>query len=105
MFDLSEDVIKLKELLSSAKDAIDAQKGSSRFKKCDRCQKTYEESNSIGCKVHSAYYVGGQIIEGRWVCCNQQSKDSVGCRDAPHTDAKRIWTHDPNYGTYTWEPH
>jgi hypothetical protein len=101
-YDLSEEVFNLKQVLNDALDEIAANTGKARFKTCTRCQKQYEENNPIGCKAHSAYYMGGTIIAGRWVCCKQQDKDSVGCSDAVHTDFKLKWTVDPAYGTYKW---
>jgi hypothetical protein len=95
----------LKELLNSALDEIESQTGKTRFKICNRCKKQYDENNSSGCKIHSAYYCGGTLIEGKWMCCQQQSKDSIGCRDANHSHVERVWTRDSYYGTYTWEPH
>jgi hypothetical protein len=48
--------------------------------------------------------MGGTILEGRWVCCRQQQKDSPGCQPADHTDVPRTFTQDPSYGTWTWLP-
>lgn len=103
-FDLSDEVFNLKEVLNDALEEIEKTTGQSNFKICTRCQKQYEPDNPIGCKAHRAYYVGGSIIAGRWVCCQQQAKDSTGCSAAPHIDTIRKWTCDPSYGTYTWVP-
>ena len=61
-YDLSEEVISLKELLTDALNEIDPLNAKSRFKLCTRCNKEYEEINPNGCKKHTAYYVGGTII-------------------------------------------
>jgi hypothetical protein len=99
-------VVKLKELLNSALDEIEIQTGKNRFKICNRCKKQYDENNSNGCKKHIEYYLdGGTLFEAKWMCCQQQSKDSIGCRDAKHSDVERVWTLDSQYGSYTWEPH
>ena len=103
-FDLSEEVINLKELLNDALNEIDIMNAKSRFKLCTRCHKEYEEINPNGCKKHTAYYVGGSIIAGRWVCCNQTELNSIGCRDANHVDFERRIKLDPNYGTESWDP-
>ena len=46
----------------------------------------------------------GNILQGRWICCNQQKKDSFGCKDTDHIDVERKWNLDSNYGTYAWNP-
>ena len=101
-YDLSDEVFNLKQILNEALDEIASNTGKVRFKTCTRCKKEYEEDNPIGCKAHSAYYVGGNIIAGRWVCCMQQNKNAEGCSNANHTDANLKWTCNPDYGTYTW---
>ncbi|CAF3962669.1 unnamed protein product, partial [Adineta steineri] len=64
----------------------------------------FDEFTKGGCKKHLAYYMGGDLLEGRWVCCRQQANDSPGCEPCDHTDAVRIYTENPDYGTWTWEP-
>jgi hypothetical protein len=63
-------------------------------------------SNKEGdCKMHTAsYYMGGTLLAGRWVCCNQTDEDSIGCRNTTHISVEREWVHDPDYGTHTWKP-
>ena len=48
--------------------------------------------------------MGGTILEGRWVCCRQQTSDSPGCEACDHTDVARVFTQDTYYGTWTWLP-
>ena len=106
VYDLNDQVVARKRLLNAALDELEAKTGLARFQACSRCGKQYEEKESkIGeCKFHSAYYVGGTIIAGRWVCCNQTEKDSAGCQDTVHTGEKREWVTDDDYGTNSWQP-
>ena len=103
-FELSEEIVALKCVLDDALDDLAEQTGASRFKKCGRCSKEYDEESKKGCKKHQAYFLGGSILEGRWVCCRQQKEDSPGCVDAEHTEVKYVWYLNPNYGTHSWEP-
>ena len=103
-FELSSRVLELKSLLDDALDDIAEMTNTERSKECTRCKKKYDDFNKSGCKKHSAYYLGGSIIEGKWVCCSQQKQDSLGCRDTDHIDQVRVWNQDPDYGTYTWNP-
>jgi hypothetical protein len=103
-FEFSNRVIELKNLLNDALDDIAELTNTERLKQCTRCKKKYDDNDKSGCKKHNAYYLGGQIIEGKWVCCSQQKEDSAGCRDADHIDQPRVWHQDPDYGTYTWNP-
>ncbi|KAI9340880.1 hypothetical protein BDR26DRAFT_1007362 [Obelidium mucronatum] len=73
-----------------------------KSKTCARCGKFYDDSKKSGCTVHTAYFVGGTILAGRWVCCSQAQKEAVGCSPAEHTDRVQVWTVDPDYGTSTW---
>ncbi|CAF1183320.1 unnamed protein product [Rotaria sp. Silwood1] len=102
--DCSAELFELRCLLDDARDAVSAEAGQNRFKTCTRCNQQFDEYTQGGCKNHRAYYVGGSIIEGRWVCCRQQEKDSPGCTPCDHTDAVRVFTQDPSYGTWTWQP-
>lgn len=102
--DCSAELFELRSLLDDARDALSAERGQVRFKKCTRCGQDFDEYTKGGCHIHRSYYLGGSIIEGRWVCCRQQQKDSPGCQASDHTDAKRVFTKDPSYGTWTWEP-
>jgi hypothetical protein len=70
---------------------------------CIRCKRRFKEGEA-GCRKHSAYYMGGTILAGRWVCCSQTDVDAPGCTAANHTAEARAWTMDPSYGTYTWVP-
>jgi hypothetical protein len=106
ILDDSDEIFKLKQMLNCALNEIEEQTGEKRFKKCTRCKKDYEEEkNKVGdCKMHSAYYVGGSIIAGRWVCCSQTDKEAFGCQNTTHIDTKREWTLTPDYGTHQYEP-
>ena len=103
-YELSDEIVSLQNLLNDALDDLDESTGKSRFKTCTRCHVEYDAENPNGCKGHPAYYLGGGIIAGRWVCCSQQEKDAVGCVNAKHIDLPREWKMNPNYGTWTFEP-
>jgi hypothetical protein len=103
-FELSDEIVSLQNLLNDALDEIDENTGKSRFKTCTRCNAKYEPENAIGCKAHSAYYMGGTLLAGRWVCCNQQDKNAIGCSNADHIDFPRQFVQDPNYGTWSFVP-
>ena len=102
--DCSGELFELRSLLDDARDALSHQTGQMRYKTCTRCQQQFDEYTKGGCSKHRAYYVGGTIIEGRWVCCRQQNRDSPGCETCDHTDVTRVFTQDPSYGTWTWQP-
>ena len=102
--DCSAELYELRSLLDDVRDAISSESGQTRYKTCTRCNQQFDEYTKGGCKKHRIYYVGGTIIEGRWACCQQQSKDSPGCNPCDHTDAARVFTRDPSYGTSTWVP-
>lgn len=104
LFELNEEVIRLRELLQDALDDIDALNNTRRFKTCTRCKKEYDENSLMGCKKHGAYFLDGTIIAPRWVCCNQHDQYSHGCVNATHTDVERKWHLDEDYGTYSWKP-
>ncbi len=125
LFELNQQIVELRELLNDALDEIDTINKSSRFKICTRCNKNYDDNSTKGCKKHSAYFLGGTLIQAKWVCCNQHTKDSQGyniismnknnlskfwitttlrCLDADHISIERNWELDENYGTYTWSP-
>jgi len=99
----SEEIFNLKKLLRDTLDAIDKQKGTTRFKTCTRCNAQYDDNSKAGCKKHRIYYMGGNIMAGKWMCC-RQLQDGIGCENADHTDAPRKWTLDRSCGTYTWVP-
>ncbi|EGZ23310.1 hypothetical protein PHYSODRAFT_487133 [Phytophthora sojae] len=74
---------------------------------CTRCGAAFSPGITAsleGCRRHTAYYVGGSLIAGRWVCCQETRTDGPGCSPAQHMTAERSWTQDPSYGTYTYEP-
>ncbi|GMF21272.1 unnamed protein product [Phytophthora fragariaefolia] len=74
---------------------------------CTRCGTPFSPDISAsleGCRRHTAYYVGGSLIAGRWVCCQETRTDGPGCSPAQHMTVERTWTRDPSYGTYTFEP-
>jgi hypothetical protein len=105
IYELSDEIVGLKELLNNALDDLAELSGQTRFRICTRCAKQFDDNNLIGCKTHRAYYLGGGgLLEGRWVCCGQQAADSIGCQDANHISEKRTWTRDSYYGTHTWIP-
>jgi hypothetical protein len=62
--ELSEEVFNLKMILNDALDEIAENSGNARYKTCTRCAKQFDDLNISGCKRHSAYYLGGTIIEG-----------------------------------------
>ena len=102
--DCSAELFDLRTLLDDARDAISAEAGQARYKTCTRCNQQFDEYTKGGCKKHSAYYMGGNILEGRWVCCRQQARDAPGCQNCDHLDVARVFTQDPHYGTWTWIP-
>lgn len=103
VYELNEQVEQLQETLYDALEEINKQ-SNSNVKQCTRCRKHFNDIDRTGCKKHISYYLGGQLISGRWVCCNQKEKDDPGCKDAEHIDVARVWTRDQNYGTCTWQP-
>ncbi|CAF3837158.1 unnamed protein product [Adineta steineri] len=102
--DCSAELFELRSLLDDARNALYNDTGQNRYKTCTRCNQQFDEFTKGGCKKHLAYYMGGTLLEGRWVCCRQQATDSPGCEPCDHTDAVRIYTENPDYGTSTWEP-
>jgi hypothetical protein len=73
---------------------------------CTRCGVKFNPNlpQELKCRKHSAYYVGGTLITGRWVCCNSTEKNGIGCRPANHITVTRCLVLDPSYGTYSWSP-
>lgn len=74
---------------------------------CTRCGAAFAPdvaSTLDGCRKHAAYYMGGSILAGRWVCCQEPRKDGAGCELTQHTADARKWTEDPDYGTHSWVP-
>lgn len=74
--------------------------------KCSRCQANYNPNvpSDGQCRNHSAYFMGGELIAPKWVCCGETSQDGPGCQPCAHTTATRMWQQDPDYGTFTWSP-
>ncbi|KAG7382021.1 hypothetical protein PHYPSEUDO_005382 [Phytophthora pseudosyringae] len=74
---------------------------------CTRCGAAFSlgiPASRDGCRRHTAYYVGGSLIAGRWACCQETDCDGPGCQPALHMTDERTWTKDPSYGTHTYEP-
>ncbi|TMW61643.1 hypothetical protein Poli38472_010706 [Pythium oligandrum] len=95
----------LHHAMSSSNSVNDTQTPSSVV--CTRCNTLFHPSvaSSLdGCRVHSAYYTGGTLLAGRWVCCQETRTDGPGCQPATHTAITRTWTCDPAYGTYSCQP-
>ncbi|PAA71651.1 hypothetical protein BOX15_Mlig033212g1 [Macrostomum lignano] len=91
--DVSEEVYRLERQISAAKDAVHELKGTQRFSTCSRCSVKYDPTSvgSDSCAKHSAYYIGGNIMAGRWVCCSQTDTKAPGCSKAPHISEPRQW--------------
>lgn len=103
--DCSADVYKLQLLLENSLNALSLQEGQERFQICTRCEAKFDGTSRRGCGKHSSYYVGGTIIAGRWVCCNQTDKNGAGCQAAEHTIEKRKWKQITGYdGCHQWRP-
>lgn len=111
--ELSEDIVRLRELIDDALDEINGLGSRSRYRICTRCRMQFDIENPSGCKFHSGYFIDKQTSKifkdqtfsrTRWVCCNNTSKTSVGCMDTNHIEIDREWKFDPRYGTYSWDP-
>jgi hypothetical protein len=113
--DVSSEVFALRDLLSNGQHALATQQqaagepvtvqAQSVRPVCTRCGASFEPGKKGGCKSHSAYYMGGNIIAGRWVCCSQQEKGGMGCEDADHQAAPRAWTEMAGFGgCFQWDP-
>ncbi|KAL3673008.1 hypothetical protein V7S43_002305 [Phytophthora oleae] len=93
---------------SALHHALSKEKGEgSKPTLCTRCGGAFSPdipASLEGCRRHTAYYMGGSLIAGRWVCCQETDKEGPGCHPAQHMTAERTWTVDPSYGTYTYEP-
>ncbi|KDO27313.1 hypothetical protein SPRG_07562 [Saprolegnia parasitica CBS 223.65] len=77
----------------------------SSMERCRRCDAPFSPTAPTrSCRVHAAYYMGGTLLPGHWVCCNEPKKDGIGCEAADHTTLEQIWCCDTRYGTYTWQP-
>jgi hypothetical protein len=107
LYELNEEIFKLKLLINLANKEFEEVSEEKVFKTCTRCKKNYDDnSNKIGdCKIHLEYFLPGYpLMEDRWTCCMQQDQDSFGCCDAKHIDLPREWTLMEPYGTYNWKP-
>ncbi|CAH1794498.1 unnamed protein product [Owenia fusiformis] len=103
----TEEVQMKKDLLQRAKMALSEMNtgtASSGGKTCTRCGMKFTDSEPQGCKKHSAYYMGGTIMAGRWVCCQQREKDGLGCQNCDHTSVKRSFNEMSHGGCYQWTP-
>ena len=97
------EVLQKRALLRQSLDMIAEQQGKSRYSVCGRCKAKFEVDSVGGCKKHRAYFVGGTLIAGRWVCCSQTQKDALGCEPCDHSADEFEFVVDPNYGTTTFE--
>ncbi|XP_031561227.1 uncharacterized protein LOC116297189 [Actinia tenebrosa] len=102
--DVSEEVYRLQNLLEDALIALAEKEKRKRYETCTRCGAQFENESSAGCKVHGAYYMGGTILAGRWVCCSQREKDGMGCEKANHITISRKWTEMSHKGCFQWNP-
>ena len=103
--DVSEEVFQLQEQLEDALHQIHEEEGTKRYETCSRCQAKYDENSTDGCKKHTAYFMGGTILAGRWVCCQQRDKTSPGCENCKHITQPRKFTPMPGHdGCFKWNP-
>jgi hypothetical protein len=102
--DVSEEVHRLQNLLEDALFAQAEKENRKRFETCTRCGAQFEKEAAAGCKIHRAYFMGGTILAGRWVCCSQREKDCMGCESAKHMTTPRKWSEMSNGGCYQWTP-
>ena len=103
--DVSEEVFRLQDQLDDALHQIHKDAGTKRFETCTRCEVKFDENSADGCKKHSAYFMGGTIIAGRWVCCQQRDKNSPGCQNAKHINLPRKFTEMSGHdGCFEWDP-
>lgn len=101
--DVSEEVFRLQNLLEDALCALAEKENRSRFSTCTRCGSQFEDDSPAGCKKHGAYYMGGNILAGRWVCCSQREKEGMGCENTNHITKERKWTPIQG-GCHKWIP-
>ncbi|EQC38416.1 hypothetical protein SDRG_04127 [Saprolegnia diclina VS20] len=77
----------------------------SSLERCRRCDAPFNPAVATrSCRAHAAYYMGGTLLPGHWVCCNEPKRDGIGCEAAEHTALEQTWYCDASYGTYTWQP-
>jgi hypothetical protein len=99
VFDITSQLIATQQLAVKENDTL--------LTTCTRCAVKYNSNAPYDgkCRKHSAYYVGGNIMAGRWVCCSAVEKNGAGCSVATgHMSVDRVWYCDESYGTYTWSP-
>ncbi|EDO33105.1 predicted protein [Nematostella vectensis] len=97
--DVSEEVYKLQDMLEDARCAFADQESRKRFETCTRCEARFDPTvDKSGCKRHRAYYMGGNIIAGRWVCCSQRGKETLGCEPCDHFTTQRKWEEMAGFG-------
>jgi hypothetical protein len=102
--DVTEEVHARREMLEDALYWIHHNQGTARYMTCGRCGVEFDDNSQDGCKQHSAYFMGGTIIAGRWVCCQQRSKDSPGCQKTKHTKTVFNWKEITGHGgCFNWE--
>jgi hypothetical protein len=102
--DVTEEVHARREMLEDALYWIHHNQGTARYMTCGRCGVEFDDNSQDGCKQHSAYFMGGTIIAGRWVCCQQRSKDSPGCQKTKHTTTVFNWKEITGHGgCFNWE--
>ena len=103
--DVSEEVFALQDQLEDALYWIHKNEGTKRFETCTRCGAKFDETSAAGCKKHGAYFMGGTIIAGRWVCCQSREKEGMGCENVCHTSAPREFKEIPGHGgCFKWDP-
>ena len=101
--DVTEEVFARRDMLEDALYWIHHNQGTARFIKCGRCGAEFDDNSMEGCKRHSSYFMGGTIMAGRWMCCQQRSKDSPGCSKAKHTTTVKKWAQIPGHGgCFNW---
>lgn len=89
--DVSEEIYQLLLTLENAKWALSEEEGRSRYLTCTRCETQFEESDKTGCKKHTTYYMGGNLMTGRWWCCQQTDVKSLGCCPTDHITENRTY--------------
>ena len=103
----TDELVRLKELLDDALDELSVTKNE-LFKVCTRCNKEFDSGNNniVECRKHTGFFIQDEKNEdeGRWVCCSQKSKFSLGCSMCGfHTIQSVVWIRDARYGTFTYE--
>ncbi|XP_064629483.1 uncharacterized protein LOC135488706 [Lineus longissimus] len=101
--EMTEEVWNLHGQVEDALQAISELQGKVRFETCTRCGAQFDQITSDGCKKHGAYYMGGTIMAGRWVCCSQREKAGLGCEKTKHTTSARRWQ-EIQGGCHKWNP-